>query len=296
MLRAYRIRATGHAHGMENPYKPEPAIIKEVRRETYDTTTYVLEFEDKEVQDTYSFSPGQFNMMTLLGIGEAPISISSHPDEGSFFQHTVRHVGDVTNRMRLLKPGQKIWMRGPYGTGWPMEILSRKDLLIIAGGIGLAPLRPVIEAVMLDRAEYGEVEVLYGARTPDDMLYTQEFNRWSEKMRFRKTADRVDDRSKWDGSVGVVTQLFEGMKVQARNTVVLTCGPEVMMQFAVKGLLERGFCSEQIYVSLERRMECGVGKCGRCQIGPKFVCKDGPVFAFAELLTLPEEVMGGVGR
>ncbi|GAW93257.1 FAD/NAD(P)-binding protein [Calderihabitans maritimus] len=281
---------------MLNPFRPEPAVIKEIKKETHDTTTYTLTFKDANIQADYFFQPGQFNMITIFGIGEAPISISSDPDNRSSFQHTVRHVGNVTNKLATLQEGAIVGVRGPYGTGWPIDLMQGKNVLIVAGGIGLAPLRPVILHLIKHRAEFGKVEILYGARTPNDMLYTDQYADWSRQDRFRVlfTVDRITGDRQWPHRVGVVTTLFQEMESTPENTLVLTCGPEIMMQFVVKNLLQRGFNQQQIYVSLERRMNCGVRKCGKCQIGPKFVCRDGPVFALAELAALPEETLGGV--
>ncbi|MGB9859271.1 MAG: FAD/NAD(P)-binding protein [Moorellaceae bacterium] len=281
---------------MFNPFKPERAVIKEITPETHDTTTYTFSFLDEAVRREFRFRPGQFNMLTIFGIGEAPISICSNPGNTDTFQHTIRHVGNVTNALAKMKPGDTVGVRGPYGTGWPLEVLPARNLLIVAGGIGLAPLRPVIHEVCNRRKDFGQVEILYGARTPADLLYRSEFDLWRHMdVRVRLTVD-CDPEGNWTESVGVVTELFPEMSSRPEDTVVFTCGPEIMMAFVVKGLLARGFRPEQIYVSLERRMNCGVRKCGKCQIGPKFVCRDGPVFAYAELLSLPEEVLGGAAR
>lgn len=282
---------------MFNPFKPERAVIKEIIRETHDTTTYTFNFVDEEVRREFHFRPGQFNMLTIFGIGEAPISISSNPANTETFQHTIRHVGNVTNALSKMKPGDVVGVRGPYGTGWPLDVLPIKNLLIVGGGIGLAPLRPVIHEICNRRKDFGQVEILYGARTPADLLYKAEYDLWRHMdINLRLTVDSVPEGSKWQEHVGVVTELFQYMSSRPEDTVVFTCGPEIMMSFVVKGLLARGFRPEQIYVSLERRMNCGVKKCGKCQIGPKFVCRDGPVFAYAELLSLPEEVLGGAAR
>ncbi len=277
-----------------NPYKPEPAVIQAIRSETPDTTTYTMKFRDLQ---EFSFEPGQFNMITLFGYGEAPISISSAPSEDGTFEHTVRHVGNVTNAMAGLREGDTLGVRGAYGTGWPMSQLEGQDVLIIAGGIGLAPLRPVIQAVIGDRRKgngrYGSMEILYGARTPADCLFKDDYEEWrsAEGVNLLLTVDAVPQGMDWEHNVGVVTALFDQMKSRPADTIVLTCGPEVMMKFVVRGLLERGFSPDRLYLSLERRMSCGVKKCGNCQIGSKFVCKDGPVFAYAELMTLSEEVL-----
>lgn len=279
-----------------HPYLPQAATIKAVQKETYDTTTYTMAFQDAAVQEKYTFSPGQFNMLTIFGFGEAPISISSDHEEKGAFQHTIRHVGRVTNALASMQAGSTVWVRGPYGTGWPLDLMGGRNVLIVAGGIGLAPLRGVIQYVVSHRESFGRVELLYGARTPADVLYPAELEDWASSIKVRRTVDMVPPGQNWPYGVGVVTTLFAQMDSTPEDTLVLTCGPEIMMQFVVGGLLERDFDPGQIYVSLERRMSCGVNKCGNCQIGSKFVCRDGPVFAYTELLVLPEKVLGGVGR
>lgn len=282
---------------MYNPFKPEQAEIIGMKQETFDTTTYTLRFINQEVRENFSFQPGQFNMVTIFGIGEAPISISSDPEAKEYFQHTIRHVGNVTNTLAKLEKGDKVGVRGAYGTGWPMDLLRGKNVLIVAGGIGLAPLRPVISQLADYREEYRRVEILYGARVPKEMLFTCEYASWqSRNLELLLTVDTVPQGEQWEHRVGVVTTLFSEMQSLPQDTVVLTCGPEIMMKFVVQGLLARGYSPHQIYVSLERRMNCGVKKCGKCQIGPKFVCKDGPVFAYAELQVLPENILGGVAQ
>lgn len=268
---------------MENPLLPQPAHIKEIKQQTYDTTTYTLELMDGA--GPLSFQPGQFNMITLFGIGEAPISLSSQPSRQESFDHTIRAVGNVTNAMTRLQPGASIGVRGPYGQGWPMDLAKEKDLLIVSGGIGLAPLRPVITEVFHQRKDFGNVEICYGARTPDDLLFTDEFDDWAAQdgTHFLLSADKVPEGASWDHNVGVVTTLFGQLQTKPEGSLVMTCGPEIMMKFVIIDLLTRGFQSEQIYVSLERRMNCGVGLCGHCQIGPKYVCRDGPVFPYSEI-------------
>ena len=273
-----------------NPYIPEIAVIKKIEKQTMDVNTYTLVFRDKEKQKDYSFAGGQFNQMTIWGFGEAPISMSSNPQERDAFQHTVRKVGNVTSAIFNLKEGDIVGIRGPYGRAWPMKDAKGKDVLIVAGGIGLAPLRPVVTQIIKDRKDYGKVEILYGARTPGDMLFTKEFDDWKKTndLGLLLTVDSVPQDQKWSHNVGVVTSLFDKMKITRANSIVMTVGPEIMMKFALKGLLARGFSDKQIYLSLERRMECGIEKCGHCQIGDKYVCTDGPVFAWTEIKDIPE--------
>ncbi len=279
---------------MRSLFKPETAVIKKIKAQTPDTATYTLAFADEKKQSDYSFRPGQFNMLTILGIGEAPISISSPADDRLTFDHTIRRVGNLTRVLSGLKDGDTVGIRGPYGNGWPVEEMRGKNILLIAGGIGLAPLRPVIQQVARHRRDFGSLEILYGARTPADGMFSDEYAQWRgiPDTRLWLTVDQVPDGNRWDHDVGLVTDLVEDrMESKPQSTVVVMCGPEIMMKFVVKALLARGFKPGQIYVSLERRMECGVAKCGHCQMGHIYVCKDGPVFNYAEIKDLPEEVL-----
>jgi len=275
-----------------NPYRPHRVEIIEATEETADTKTFKLAFTDPEVREAFSFRPGQFNMLTVFGIGEAPLSISSDPNEKRYFVHTIRKVGNVTSALTKLGKGDTFGARGPYGNGWPMEIMEGKDILLVAGGMGLAPLRPVIYSVAGERDKYGNLEILYGARTPEDCIYRNEYEEWRQipGTELRLTVDIVPEGMEWHHDVGVVTELFDKIATKSENSVVLTCGPEIMMKFVIQGLLERGYTKEQIFLSLERRMNCGISKCGQCQIGIKFVCQDGPVFSYQELCNLTEKV------
>jgi len=223
-------------------------------------------------------------MISIFGIGEAALSICKIHEDGSF-STTVRNVGNVTNAIFHLKEGDTLTMRGPYGTGWPIEELKSKDILIVAGGIGLPPLRGIIDLVQKNRKNYGHLEIIYGARTPEDMVFKYEFGEWRQitNCRFDLTVDAVTPGSHWDCKIGLVTSCFPSMKTRNQNSIALLCGPEIMMRFAAKCLETIGFRDNQIYVSLERRMKCGIGKCGHCQIGPKYVCKEGPVFSYDEI-------------
>lgn len=278
---------------MQNPYLGDEAVIREIKRETYDTKTFTLEFKDEERQRSFSFSPGQFNIVGKFGIGEAPFSITSDPSKKEAFAHTIRNVGNVTGAFDKLGEGDCVYVRGPYGKGWPLEKAKKKNILIVAGGIGLPPLRPFITYARNHRDQFGNIEILYGARTPSDLIYTDEFDEFRKisDTRFLLTVDAVPKGEKWDYKVGVVTTLFEDMKLTPKKTIVFTCGPEIMMHFVIKGLLDMGFKDNQIYLSMERRMKCGIGKCGHCQIGPKFVCRDGPVFPYPEIKGLPDKIV-----
>jgi NAD(P)H-flavin reductase len=267
---------------------PVPFRIRATRQELDDTFTLDLEPPDGR---PFVFRPGQFNMLYVFGVGEVPISISGDPGTPGILTHTTRAVGAVTNAMWTLKPGQEIGVRGPFGTPWPVEAAIGRDVVIVAGGIGLAPLRPLVHSVLADRARFGKVLVLYGARTPEDILYAEEVATW--RSRFDLQVDVTVDRATgaWAGQVGVVTNLIARGGFDARNATAYVCGPEVMMRFAADALLRRGVPAEDIWLSMERNMKCAVGVCGHCQWGGRFVCKDGPVFnhaAVGALLTLAE--------
>jgi NAD(P)H-flavin reductase len=271
--------ATSHA---EPPMRTDPVRITRVRRETADTFTMDLEPPDRG----FRFQPGQFNMLYVFGVGEVPISISGDSTAPGRVQHTTRVAGTVTRAMRALRKGDMLGLRGPFGSHWPVEDAAGADVLLMAGGIGLAPLRPAIYRVMRERSKYNRVVLLYGTRTPDDILYRHELERWRGKldMEVRVTVDRAP--GDWRGNVGVVTTLIGRANFNPRNCVAFVCGPEMMMHFSVMELRHAGVDTGRIYISMERNMKCAVGFCGHCQLGPKFVCKDGPVFCFDEIQPL----------
>jgi len=233
--------------------------------------------------------PGQFVEVSALGVGEAPISISSSPSRSNgHFELCVRKVGDVTSALHRLRPGDRVGIRGPYGRGFPVEKFRGKDLLFAPGGLGLAPLRSLINQVLDERALFGRVIILYGARNPSELLFKDELKQWGERddVELHLTVDRADDN--WMGHVGVITTLFKDISVYPRNTVAVTCGPPVMYRFVLMELLGKGISEGNIYLSLERRMKCGVGKCGHCQINHIYACQSGPVFPYAEIKGLEE--------
>jgi NAD(P)H-flavin reductase len=264
-----------------NPLLPAPMRIAGVTRELADVFTWVL-----EPPAPFPFRPGQFNMLYAHGVGEVPISISGDPTRPERLVHTIREVGAVTRAMGRLVEGDVAFVRGPYGTAWPLDEARGRDVLFVAGGLGLAPLRPAIAAVLADRSSYGRVQIVYGARTPDDLLYRDEVAAW--RGRFDVELDVTVDRAgrDWYGPVGVVTRLVAEAELAAGATVALVCGPEIMMRFVLRELESRGVPPEQVWVSLERSMKCGVGLCGHCQLGGHFVCKDGPVYRADHVLPL----------
>ena len=271
---------------------PQLYTVRKVHRETRDTFTLEL----RPVASVGAgvggdFAPGQFNMLYAYGVGEAPISISGDPQDRATLVHTIRAVGPVTDALCKLKPGEALGVRGPFGSCWPAceaepQVAEGRDVVIVAGGIGLAPLRPVVYRLLANRERYGKVSLLYGARTPLDMLYTRELERWRARfdLEVEVTADSAG--REWRGHVGVVTKLMPKAEFDAATALAMVCGPEIMMRFTIMALQERGLTPEQIYISLERNMKCGIGLCGHCQYGPYFICKDGPVFRYDQVAEL----------
>ena len=260
---------------------PAPYAVQRFRRDTGDTFT--LELRPASGSAPAVFEPGQFNMVGVFGVGEVPLSISGDPSAPDPLRHTTRAVGTVTRAMERLRPGQVVGVRGPYGRGWPVRELAGQDVVVVAGGIGLAPLRPAILEVLARRSSYGRLVVLYGTRTPKDILFRRDLRRWggSFDADVHVTVDR-DDRG-WHGEVGVVTRLIRRAPFDRLNSAALVCGPEIMMRLTAQELVKRGIEPGRIWLSMERNMKCGIGLCGHCQYGPHFVCKDGPVFRYDEI-------------
>jgi sulfhydrogenase subunit gamma (sulfur reductase) len=228
--------------------------------------------------------PGQFVEVSVLGVGEAPISISSSPSRSEdSFELCIRRVGDLTNALHSLEAGKQIGIRGPFGKGFPAHRFHGKDVLFAPGGLGLAPLRSLINQVLDERHNYGRVIILYGARSPSELLFTDELATWADRddVELHLTVDRAD--SGWTGNVGVITTLFPKIQIHARDTIAVTVGPPVMYRFVLVELLSKGIPEGNIWLSLERRMKCGVGKCGHCQIGPLYTCQDGPAFCYRDI-------------
>jgi len=253
-------------------------------RESSDT--YTLELEPINGGAGFPFSSGQFNMLYVFGVGEAPISISGDPAKHQTLVHTARSVGNVTSALLRMGKDDVIGVRGPFGSHWPVEEAIGNDVILVAGGIGLAPLRPVLYSFITHRDKYGRIILLYGARTPEDLLYKKELERWRGRfdLEIKVTVDSAT--GEWHGNVGVVTTLIPRLQFDPLRTIAMLCGPEVMMRFTIKELQNCGVKNENIFVSMERNMKCGVCLCGHCQFGPKFVCKDGPVFCYDHIKEL----------
>lgn len=259
-----------------SPLVPRPVRIRECRRETHDVFSLVLDAPSSG----YQFRPGQFNMLYVFGVGEAAISVSGDPDDNLSIMHTIRAVGSVTNALAKLNPGDCIGMRGPFGSAWPLDVMRGHDIVVVTGGIGLAPLRSLLLVISRHRADFGSVTILQGIRQPEDYLFAAELEAWSRvpDMRILVAATQADHR--WRGHVGVVTSLIPLINFDPARTWGLMCGPEIMMRFALQEFQKRGMADDRLFLAMERNMQCAVGFCGHCQLGPSFVCMDGPVFRY----------------
>lgn len=272
-----KVFPTSPSVNRENPWHPHAARIKSITAEVPNITTYEIELEDAEIRKAYEFQPGQFNMLYLPGFGESAISISSDPATPERLLHTVRIVGNVTQGLARKSPGDQIFLRGPFGSCWPVSECHGQDLIIACGGLGLPPLRPVIYQILENRDLFGNVSLIYGARSPQDLLFTKDYQHWQQQgIQVEVTVDLAD--AQWTGNVGVVPSLFDRLEIDPLKTLTFTCGPEIMMRFVIQEARSRGIPAEQIYLSMERNMNCAIGMCGHCQLGPEFICKDGPVF------------------
>jgi sulfhydrogenase subunit gamma (sulfur reductase) len=276
---------------MDNGYIPQLARIVQIQTETYDTKSFELEFVESPVKEEFRFRPGQFVEASVLGVGEAPFGLSSNPNHPSTFRITVRAVGSVTQALHQLKAGDRIGIRGPFGNGFPYDGIKGKNILFVGGGIGLPPLRSLIEPMLESRSDFQDIQILYGARTPADLVYKDRLVDWAKMkdLRFMMTVDVGD--ATWTGDVGVVTTLFPKAELKIDDTVAFVCGPPIMIQFVIQGLIQLGVHPKNIISTLERYMKCGIGKCGHCAIGHKYICLDGPVFSYQEMLKLPEKVV-----
>ncbi|MGP8078278.1 MAG: FAD/NAD(P)-binding protein [Thermoplasmata archaeon] len=264
-----------------HPWAPVPYTVRQRTSDTPDTVSLVL--APPPGTRAPPFRPGQFNMLYVFGIGEVAISISGDPEETGTVVHTVRSVGKITQALHTVGPGDVVGVRGPYGTGWPVEEAVGKDLLIVAGGLGIAPVRPLFYELFHHRDRFGRVEVVYGARTPKDLVFYDQIQGWRARtdLRFQTTVDTAG--RDWYGDVGVVTTRLPDTRFEPDRTVAFLCGPEIMMKLTAQALEARGIPDDRIWVSLERNMKCAIGICGHCQLGPDFVCRNGPVLRYREI-------------
>jgi len=268
-------------------YQPTLAEIVKIERLTKAEKLFTMHLKDGR---DLRHRAGQFVEVSVFGIGEAPISVTSSPTRNGTFELCVRQVGDVTGALHRMEPGSTVGIRGPFGNGFPVDKMRGKDLLFAPGGLGLPPLRSLINQVLDERESFGRVIILYGARNPSELLFKDDLARWGARddVEFHVTVDRGDES--WTGNVGVITTLFPRITVNPRNTVAVTVGPPVMYRFVIMELLSKGIQDGRIFISLERRMKCGLGKCGHCQINNVYVCQKGPVFSYAQLKELPEAI------
>jgi sulfite reductase subunit B len=268
------------AENMSSPYLPEKATIKNIAQLTETEKLFTITLDSRR---SLGHMPGQFVEVSLFGIGEGPISISSPPAKDNCFELGVRGVGNLTRTMHQLKAGDSIGIRGPFGHGFPVETLRGKDLLFVAGGIGLVPLRSLIKYSLEHRDAFGRIIILFGARSPQERLFTDELAQWSSRkdVEFLETVDRGNEN--WKGNVGVITTLFKKITIDPRKTAALVVGPPVMYKYALLEIKEKDIPKQNIWLSLERRMKCGLGKCGHCQINNYYVCQEGPVFALPQI-------------
>jgi NAD(P)H-flavin reductase len=262
-----------------DPMIPRPFRILRIQRETADIFTAEMD----PGNESFPFAAGQFNMLYLFGVGEIPVSISGNPCKDGSLVHTVRSVGLVSKAMGGLKRGDVIGVRGPFGKGWPVEEACGNDVVIVAGGIGLAPLRSVLYRLISERNKYGRVILLYGTRTPGDIPFQRELERWRGRLDLEVSVTVDKGSPAWRGNVGVVTRMISKAPFDPSLTTAFVCGPEVMMRLTALELEIRGVPAGSIYLSMERNMKCGIGLCGHCQLGPHFICKDGPVFSLDKI-------------
>lgn len=272
---------------LNNEYIPYPARIEDIKQETFDTKTFRVGIVDPALASSFDYRPGQFMQISVLGAGEIPISITSSPSQKGYLEFTIRATGQVTNAIHSLKKGDILFLRGPYGNGFPFERLRNKNIYFIAGGIGIVPLRSLINLIMGERDNFLDVKILYGAKTPRDLCFKEELIEWGNNSKTEVLLTVDDPIDDWPHSTGVVTELWNETEIDADNAVSIVCGPPIMVRFVVSKLLESGFLANEIIIILERHMKCGVGKCGHCTIGSKFVCIDGPVFSYEQIRSFP---------
>ena len=278
-------------HTNRNIYLPYLATVAEVIDETPDVRTLKLVFQDEQLKESFAFRAGQFAEYSAFGAGESTFCIASSPTRARYIECSFRSVGRVTEELRRLEVGDTMGVRGPYGNSYPIEEFYGKNLVFVAGGIALPPLRTLIWNCLDLRDKFGEITIVYGARTEADLVYKRELTEWQERgdVRLVKTVDPGGNGTEWDGKVGFVPTILEETAPSAENTIALVCGPPIMIKFTLPVLEKLGFSDEQVYTTLENRMKCGLGKCGRCNVGNVYVCKDGPVFTAKQVKAMPME-------
>jgi len=287
----YLSRASERFPAMNNIYRPHLMTVEQMRDETPDVRTLRLVFQDEEVGRNFTFVPGQFGEYSVFGAGECVFAIASSPSRQGYIECSFKRMGKVTTALRDVEVGETIGFRGPYGNGFPLEELRGRDLFFAGGGIGMAALRALLEYCLDHREEFGHITILNGARSVADLVYKEDMMHWAEQpdVELVRTVDPGGETPDWDGEVGFVPTIMERMAPSPENTVAITCGPPIMIKFALQTLERLGFPQERVITTLENKMKCGLGKCGRCNVGPVYVCKDGPVFTAAQLRKLPRD-------
>jgi len=273
-----------------NPYLPDLATIQEVIEETGNIKTFRVKINDEARMKAFSFQPGQVGQLSVFGTGESTFVINSPPTRMDYLQFSVMRTGEVTNKLHTLDAGAQIGVRAPLGNHFPYEDMKGKNIVFVGGGIGMAPLRTLLLFMLDNRADYGNISLLYGARSPQDMAFSYELPEWLAREDLDTVLTIDNEASDWEHKVGLIPNVLLEMAPSPENTVAVTCGPPIMIKFTLQALKKLGFADEQIVTTLEKRMKCGVGICGRCNIGSSYVCKDGPVYTYAQLKKLPNEL------
>lgn len=274
----------------QNPYLPEMATVQEVIQETHNIKSFRLTLNDEKRMKEFSFEPGQVGQLSVFGVGESTFVINSSPTRMDYLQFSIMRAGEVTTKLHELQVGDQVGVRAPLGNCFPYEAMKGKDVVIVGGGIGMAPLRTLLLFMHDNRDDYGKITVVYGARSPQDLTYSYEFDEWraARDMKLILTVDA--EAPGWEHKVGLIPNVLLEENPASENTIAVTCGPPIMIKFTLQALKKLGFEDENIYTTLEKRMKCGVGLCGRCNIGTSYVCVDGPVYSYAKLQTLPNEL------
>jgi len=271
-----------------NPYRPYLGTLVGIRDLATDIKLFQVELDDPEERERFIYHPGQFALVSAFGVGEAPFGLASTPARGSIIEFAINRVGSVTTALHRLGEGDVVGIRGPFGNWFPLDEMRGQDIVLLGGGIGGAPLRPIIHTILDNRADYGKLTILWAARSPSLLIFTNEFDDWraAPNTELYPTVDHGDEN--WTGNVGLITQLLEKVAPSPENAVTITCGHPVMIKFTMLTLAKLGFAPEQMIITLEAKMKCGIGKCGRCNLGEKHVCTDGPVFSNAEVSSFLE--------
>jgi len=273
-----------------DPFIPHLATVEQILDLTPDVKLFSVKLQEPAVRENFDYEPGQFAFLSAFGVGEAPFGLTSVSYQQDNLEFAVRQVGTVTKALHELEPGATVGVRGPFGNCFPLEEYKGKNIFIIGGGIGFAPLRPVITFILDHRDDYGDMLIINGARTPDDLVFSNEFEAWSEapRTRLELTVDRQLDKP-WTGRIALVPDVVAELNPSPQNTIAITCGPPIMIRFTIIRLEELGFTREQIVTTLEGKMKCGLGKCARCNVGDKYVCRDGPVFTLEQISQFLEQ-------